>query len=194
MKKLTSFLQKNNGVICIVLYALLFVYAIGMATPAAPLKQYQDEITFYSAIMPYNNAILIMSIFGLLLSAFYFILRNNVRLVYYVSNFVWHGAYVGYTLASSIVTLISVITYQTAYGKLDFDTINSYFSDHGSNLVLRANTPVFVLGYLEVVFLILTIVPIVLVLLDKIKGRLRYEQNKKDGVANPVTFDPKEAK
>lgn len=194
MKKITSLLQNISGYICLVVFALLFVYALGMATPAAPLKSYEDTRVFYSGIMPYNNAMLLLSIFGLIICAFYYVLRNNARLVYYVSNFVWFGIYGVYTLVTAIVSLVGIIHYQVEFSKIPFDTINTYFAERNLSLFVRSNTPVFVLGYLEVVILLLTIVPVVLVVLDKVKGRIRYENNRKLGVSNPVTYDPQEVK
>lgn len=193
MKKLSAFLQKYNGYISIVVFGLMFVFALGMATPAAPCKSYQETFDFYSQIMPYNNTILLLSIFGLLLSAFYFILRNHVRSVYYVSNFAWYGINFAYILTSGIVTISSVAIYQEKYMALPFAEMNEYFSTR-SDSVIRSDTPVFLLGYLLGVLILLLLVPYVLVLIDKIQLRIRYEQNKKLGVENVVTYDPKEVK
>ena len=194
MKKVVSLFQNISGYIGLVAYALLFVYSLGMATPAAPLKQYQDTITYYSQIMPYNNAILLLSIFGLIICAFYYVLRNHQRQVYYVSNFAWYGVNCSYTILSAIISIIGIATYQTTFSQLDFATINNYFAERQITKTVNANTPVFLLGYLCVVLLVLTLIPYILVLIDKIQGRRRYENNKKNGVANPVTYNPKEAK
>lgn len=194
MKKIIPVLQKANGYISIVFFGIMAVYALGMATPAACCKNYQDTYNFYSEIMPYNNAILILSIFGLLISAFYFILRNDKRIVYYVSNYAWNGLNIVYTLVSAIIMFLGVSFYQQKYNALDFTAINEYFVSHSLSSTLNQNTPVFVLGYISAAFLILTLVPHVLLLIDKIKLSIRYNQNKKLGVTNTVTHDPKEAK
>lgn len=192
MKKLIGFLQKYNGYISIVVFALMFVYALGMATPAAVLKKYEECRTFYSGIMPYNNAILILSIVGLLISAFYFVLRNHVRTIYYISNFVWNGINTAFTLTSGIITFVGVGYYQAQYAALPFDEINAYFE--GSTNHINSNPAVFLIGYLLGAVIIISLVPHILLLVDKVSLRTRYEKNKKAGIANPVTYNPKEAK
>ena len=112
MKKVTSLFQKIGGSIAIFVFALMAVYALGMATPSACCKYYESQKLFYREIMPYNNAILILAIVGLLLASLYYVLRNNVRVVYYVSNFVWDGVFVGYSVLSSIITFVGVSFYQ----------------------------------------------------------------------------------
>lgn len=193
MKKLNAFLQKYNGYISIVAFGLMFVFALGMATPAAPCKSYQDTYEFYKQIMPINNAVLLLSIFGLLISALYFILRNHTRIIYYISNFVWYGLNFVYTLASAIVLFVGVAFYQGKYNQIPFEKMSEYFTTHAGT-ACNPNTPVFALGYLLGILLVLTMVPYVLVLIEKIQLRLRYENNKKLGVENVVTYDPKEAK
>lgn len=193
MKKTNAFLQKYNGFISIVAFGLMFVFALGMATPAAPCKSYQDTYSFYEEIMPVNNAILLLSIFGLLISALYFILRNHTRIIYYISNFVWYGLNFVYTLASAIVMFVGVAFYQGKYNQIPFDAMSEYFSTHVGR-ACNPNTPVFAIGYVLGALLLLTLVPYVLVLIDKVQLRLRYEANKKLGVTDVVSHDPKEAK
>lgn len=194
MKKAISFFQKYSGYISIVVFALLFVYALGMATPTASCLEYKKPITeFYSDIMPINDGILYLSIAGLFISAFYFVLRNNVRVIYYISNFVWYGLYGVFSLASAIFTFVGVATYQSSYNELPFEQMNEFWERRGSSASINPNTPVFLLGYILAILIILTLIPYVLVIIDKIKARLRYENNKKNGIENPVTYDPKEA-
>ena len=194
MKKLIPVLQKISGYISIVVFGVMAVYALGMATPAACCKKYQDTYNFYKAIMPYNNAILILAIFGLLIAAFYFILRNDKRIVYYISNYVWNGLNLVYTIVAGVITFIGVGYYQGQYNTLPFDTMNDYFSTRAKGTTINPNTPVFVLGYILGVVIILSIIPHVLILVDKVKLSVRYEKNRKLGVPNTVTYDPKEAK
>ncbi len=190
MKKIVSIFQKYNGYISIVMFALMAVYALGMATPAAPCKKYQDTYTFYSQIMPYNNAFLILSIVGLLLAAFYFILRNHVRIVYYISNYVWNGLNIVFSVVSSIILFIGVAFYQGKYKALDFVTINKYLDGVSKGTSLNANTPVFALGYILAVVILLTLIPHVMVLVDKVKLSIRYNANRKAGIPNAVSYNP----
>jgi hypothetical protein len=193
MKKLTATFQRISGFISIAVFALMVVYALGMATPAAVCRNYQDTINFYDAIMPYNNGILLFGIFGLLISAFYFVLKNNTRIIYYISNFVWQGINAVYTIVSSIFTFVGVAFYQAEYSKLPFETMNEYWSTRSSTTI-NPTPIVFALGFILAVVLLLSLVPHILVLVEKIQHRIRYENNKKNGIENPVTYDPKEAK
>lgn len=192
MKKMTSLFQKCYGKIAIFVYALMAVYALGMATPAACCKLYESQKLFYNDIMPYNNAILLLSIGGLLLSALYFVLRNNVRVIYYVSNFVWDGVFTGYSVLSSIITFLGVSFYQQRFMTLPFEEMNAYWEIRSTTRI-NSNTPVFLLGYLLAAVILICLIPLFIVLFDKIRGRIRYERNKKNGVSNPVTYDGKEA-
>lgn len=193
MKKIASLFQKISGTIGIIVYALMAVYALGMATPAAVCRYYQETESFYTQVMPYNNAILILSIIGLLIVAFYFVLRNQLREIYYVSNFVWDGTYIVFTVISAIYTIIGVSFYQSKYMELPFDTMNEYWSTRLS-YTINPNTPVFILGYLLAGVLLLSIIPVAYVTFTKVLSRLNYERNKKNGVPNPVSYNPKEVK
>ncbi len=193
MKKIASLLQKISGTIGIIVYALMAVYALGMATPAAVCRYYQETESFYTPIMPYNNMILILSIIGLLIVAFYFVLRNHLREIYYVSNFVWDGTYIAFTIVSAIYTIIGVSFYQGKYMELPFDAMNEYWSTR-SSYTINPNTPVFILGYLLAVVLLVSIIPVAYVTFTKVLSRLNYERNKKNGVPNPVSYNAKEVK
>ncbi len=193
MKKVTSLFQKIGGSIAIFVFALMAVYALGMATPSACCKYYESQKLFYREIMPYNNAILILAIVGLLLASLYYVLRNNVRVVYYVSNFVWDGVFVGYSVLSSIITFVGVSFYQGKYSALPFAEMNAYWAER-STTTINPNTSVFLLGYLLGAVILLATVPTILVLVDKIRGRISYERNKRDGIANPVSYERKGAK
>jgi hypothetical protein len=179
MEKAISFFQKSIGYISLAVYCLMFIYALGMATPAASLLKYQEERDFYSGVQGYNNGILVLAIFGLLISAFYLVLRNNKRKIYYVSNFTWMGVGTVYALISGIYTIVGVSAYQKLYMALDFDTINAYWAERSLDLTINKNTPVFGLGYVVAILVILTIVPIVLVLINKIIGRIQHEKKNK---------------
>ena len=193
MKKIASLFQKISGTIGIIVYALMAVYALGMATPAAVCRYYQETESFYTPIMPYNNMILILSIIGLLIVAFYFVLRNHLREIYYVSNFVWDGTYIAFTVVSAIYTIIGVSFYQGKYMELPFDAMNEYWSTR-SSYTINPNTPVFILGYLLAVVLLVSIIPVAYVTFTKVLSRLNYERNKKNGVPNPVSYNAKEVK
>lgn len=155
MDKALSIIQKSCAWIGIVAFGLLAIYALGMATPAACLLQYQEAIDFYNGVQPYNDMILYFAIFGLLLNALYFILRCQVRKIYYVSNFVWCGAATVYSLISGIMTIIGVSAYQAQWAALPFSDIQAYFASIGTGVSINPGTPVFALGYTVAILLIL---------------------------------------
>jgi hypothetical protein len=137
MEKLSGIFKKFNGIVAIVVFALLGVFALGMATPAAPCISYTgtDSATiaaFYFQIQPYNDDILYFALAGLFLAFFYNVLRNQIRPIYYVSNFVWTVLYFFLALASSIFTFIGVSFYQGKYATLPLTPLTRTLSTTGS--------------------------------------------------------------
>lgn len=190
MKKIETFLQKYFGFITLGAYALFAIFALGRGTAAAPCKYYESRKNFYKPIQPYNNLFRILSIIGLLLGALYRVRRCHTRLVYYVSNFVWFGILIVLSVLSGIFLLYGTILYSAYYNLLPFEERNTYFVEHSLSIQINPHPAVFVLGYLLAILLFVLAAASVLVLVDKIKGRIRYENNKKLGVENTVTYVP----
>lgn len=192
MKNVILFLQKYLGFIMLVSFALLFVYALGMATPTAIFKSHDSIRDFYSEIQPYNNAILIISIVGLLLGALYMVFRNNVRPIYYVSNFVYFGISIAFSIFAGIYTILGVSFYLNKYNQVldraDFCEIDEYLFKFVGKRV-NQNSPVFVLGFLVAALTFVVAVLLIAVIVMKTQDRLRYEDNKRNGISNPVTYD-----
>ncbi|MDO5330440.1 MAG: hypothetical protein Q4F15_03300 [Bacillota bacterium] len=163
MNKLCEFFKKYDGIIGTVVFALLAVYGLCMATPAANCLYYQDTLDFYDQIMPGNDLIIYLSIFGIVWSVIYTTLRNQIRKVYYISNFVWHGVYAVFAIVAGILALTAIVNYQTLYLQLPFDAMNEYWSSHDSSYTISAGTPVFALGYVLCVVIILSAVPVAFV-------------------------------
>lgn len=192
MKNVILFLQKYLGFIMLVSFALLFVYALGMATPTAIFKSHDSTRDFYGEIQPYNNAILIVSIVGLLLGALYMVLRNNVRPIYYVSNFVYFGISIAFSIFAGIYTILGVSFYLNKYNQVldraDFCEIDDYLNTYVGKRI-NQNSPVFVFGFLVAALTFVVAVLLIAVLVMKTQDRLRYEDNKRNGISNPVTYD-----
>jgi hypothetical protein len=89
MRKLCEFLKKNNATIIVISFVLLAVYAICMATPTAYLRYYGNLDTFYQPIQGLNDAFIFLAIGGIVLGLLYNLFRNNIRKIFYISNFVW---------------------------------------------------------------------------------------------------------
>lgn len=188
MKKIETFLQKYFGFITLGAYALFAIFALGRGTAAAPCKYYESRKNFYKPIQPYNNLFRILSIIGLLLGALYRVRRCHTRLVYYVSNFVWFGILIVLSVLSGIFLLYGTILYSAYYDLLPFEERNTYFVEHSLSIKINPNPAIFVLGYLLAILLFVLAAASVIVLVYKIKGRIRYENNKKLGVENTVTY------
>ncbi|MCI1735209.1 MAG: hypothetical protein LKM30_05700 [Bacilli bacterium] len=178
MEKRMAVLQRWLGIAGIVAFALMAAYAFGMATPAAACLYYNDTINFYKDIQGYNNAILVFSIVGLLISAFYGVLRSAIRKVYYISNFIITGLLAGILAASGIDLFIGVSVYQQKYYALPFDAMNAYWKDHTQTTRINPYTPVFGLGYVLAGLLLVLSVLALISLVYKILSRIRYEKTK----------------
>jgi hypothetical protein len=181
MSKITAYFQKHLATIGLIVYGLLAIYALAMATPAAVLRLYtnQSDITDLSVPGYYarevegiNNLILILSIAGLLVSLLYRFFRNDLRKIYYPTNFVLMGLWITLPLVTFISGLAGIIHYEQTYKVLDFATINNYFASHLPDTQASPDTPVFALGYLALILVLLLAVPGVLILIDRIKVRL----------------------
>ncbi len=199
MEKISAILQKYIGAIGIAVFVLLVVYALGMATPAYPLREYMDMYNpddttvseFYTAIMPYNDKIIYFGIPGIVFCVLHGVLRSDKRKIYYVSNFVWDVIYIVFAIASAIVTLSAISYYQNAWNQLDFTTINEYFEMFDMT-PMSGKTSVFALGYVVVGILLLSTIPVALVLIGKIIGRVNYEKaNKKSAAADTKVSEAK---
>lgn len=182
MKKLCGLLQKINGWIGVGVFTLLAVFALGMATPTAPLSQYDGLNDFYDAFQPYNDIILYFAIAGIVVSLFYSLLRNNIRKVFYVSNFIWSGLYLLLAVIAPVYAFQIIALYQSKYLSLDFATINAYFAEKG-NVYLDPNTSVFLLGYLVCGCVLLSVVPVGFVAV--MKGREKWRLRKAKGQSLP---------
>lgn len=176
MDKLCAFLKKHNGVIGIVVYALLAVYALCMATPAAPCRYYDDTIDFYYGLMWANDLLIYLSIAGIVWSVLYTTLRNQIRKVYYISNFVWHGVYVVLGLVTGIMTIVCVSTYQSQFMALPFDDMNEWFVLAGTSSI-NSETPIFILGYLEAALIVISCVPVAIVGVRQALARFKKAPN-----------------
>lgn len=174
MDKLCAFFKKHDGLIAILVFAVVAVYAICMSTPAAVLRNAYETTEYYdwySQFMPMNDAFIFLAIFGIVWGVLYSVLRNQIRKVYYISNIVWHCVYIAFCLGAGIYMIISIANYQNAYSQLPFDQLNAYYESHHATHRIDSNPPVFVLGYLVTVLVILSAVPVALVLAKQMKAR-----------------------
>jgi hypothetical protein len=179
--------QKFLGYIGLVLFGLMAVYAFGMATPAACCFYYEATTSFYKGVQSINNGILVLSIVGLLLSAFYAIFRSSIRKIYYLANFIENGLLGVMSLVGAIYLFVGVGSYQSQYGRLDFAAMNAYWISHSSTTRIDPNTPVFALGYVLGAFL--TVYALTVIALTVVKGVKRIAYEKKH---RAVTVAPKE--
>ena len=187
--KIYQIIQKHIGTVGIIAYALLFIYALVMATPCSALIYYPNDINgvkapdFYKQVQPMNNTILILAIFGIVLSLIYGLLRNKDRKVYFASNFVWFITFIVFSIVTCVITLIDVSKYHGIYNTLDFTTINDYFSERNLDKSIDPNSGVFAFGYVFASLVGVLSVPSIVLLVNKIIGRIGFEKS------NSVTSD-----
>jgi len=150
MEKFKNFAQKNTGKVGVVLFALIFIYALCMGTPSACLQYYSEYDDFYEVINPINNAILFIGIFGMVFSLLYSLLRCDTRKYYYASNYAWLFIYICFSIFAIIFLIKNISFYQTKYMALPFDQINDYFTAHNiqDKEWLNESTSIFALGYI----------------------------------------------
>lgn len=186
MEKIVVKIQKLGFIFLIVTYALLFIYAIGMATPCASLLSWTGEIggvsssRFYDQIEPTNNIFLILGIVGLLVAAAFKLLRNDSRRVFYSSNYVWFGVFYAITIFSAVYIFIGVSNYQNLYSEIPFEEVNTYFTEMKFRGSVDPDTPVFILGYLEAVLILLNLIPMTILLVNKIGVSKKWKKHLKE--------------
>jgi|GEM_PF-1188427 len=181
MSKIIAYFQKHLSTIGLIVYGLLAIYALAMATPTAVLRLYtnQNDITdisvsgyFAREVEGINDLILVLSIIGLIISLLYRFFRNDIRKIYYPTNFVLMVFWIILPIVTFISGVVGVIHYEQTYKVLDFATINAYFATHLPGTQASPNTPVFALGYSALTLVLLLLVPGILILVDRIKVRL----------------------
>lgn len=195
MNKLWGFFKKHDGLIAILVFAIVAIYAVCMSTPAAVCRRpfvidgeepYRD---FYSNFMLINDVIIYLAIFGIVWGVLYKVLRNEIRKVYYISNIVWHCVYIAFCIFACVYIFIGVSQYQAAYMSLPFDEMNAYYESHNATWRINPNTPVFILGYIVAIVVALSALPPALVLFKQMRARFGH----KNEVVEEVTeLEPSE--
>lgn len=186
MEKIVIKIQKAGFIFLIIAYVLLCVYALGMATPCAALLSWTGEVNgvdsavFYNQIEPTNNAFLILGIVGLLVAAAFKLMRNDSRKIYYTSNYIWFVLFYSITIFSAVYMFVGVSNYQSLYSKIPFEEVNGYFIDMNFRGYVDPNTPVFILGYIEAVLILLNTIPMTLLLVNKIKVSKEWKKHLKE--------------
>ncbi|MDD7619284.1 MAG: hypothetical protein PUJ43_05530 [Bacillales bacterium] len=183
MEKITSFLQKWLWLIALILFALLAVFAISMATPTAVCSSYGGPepgvTTFYQAYQSANDALLILGACSIVITFLFKGLRSSIRPIYYLGNFVSCAAVGIMGIASGVTTLVATSRYQAGYATLPIDAMNQYWLDHGSNVTIEKSPAIFPLGYVLSVCLVLAGVAAFVLFALKLIARIRYEKSRK---------------
>jgi hypothetical protein len=166
--KTLAFFQKADGYIALAVFAILLIYGLGMGTACANCVYYQDTYYFYKDVQLYNDIVVYCALAGIFFSLFYRILRNDIRKIYYPSNFVWSFLYVLAAILIGAIVFYCVNTYKNQFATIPFDTANAYFESHGQAYRLNPDDPVFLLGYLAAILVMLSALPVFGVALQKI--------------------------
>jgi hypothetical protein len=180
---LLHWLTKKQGTITLVLFVIAFVYSLCMATPLADLRLVDDTVNHTYAQALYTmtapiDTMLVISLFGCLIGLLYNTFRNNVRRIYYPSNFAFEGVTIGYSVFASAYLIWLAAFFNSTYSSIDFAVVNdpnpssamSAFSvvANGSN-PLPLTTPIPLIGFLIGALMIIHIGFDVYELLVKIK-------------------------
>ena len=142
LDKTVTFFTKYEGIISIVIFALVFVYAITMCTPMAHLSDMKNDTSAFDYlgnqvkyaqpllnVTPMVDNLMLIAIIGIVISAFYNLMRNNSRRIYYVSNIVYEVILIGYTVFG-IIYLVSTVSYfAQQYSTIRFDILNATESE-----------------------------------------------------------------
>lgn len=189
MSKFCAILKRIDGYLGLAVFIALAIYALGMSRAYVNTRFYEDTISFYQQIQPINDMVIFFAIFGIAWSALYKVLRNDIRKIYYTSNFIWHGVYLIYSFAAGIACLLGIASYQARYYSLDFAAINHYFSDV-VQMPYRLNpqTPVFLIGYSLCALVLLSGVLVGICGFYHLFARIRYEKGRKASGARARSF------
>lgn len=139
LDKSARFFTKSEGIISVVIFAVIFVYAILMCTPMANLSDMSNDtsaIDFFGEgqvkyaqplmnVSPVVNNLMLIAIIGIVISAFYNLMRNNSRRIYYVSNKVYEIILIAYTVFGLVYLFYTVAYFAQQYSTIRFDILNA---------------------------------------------------------------------
>lgn len=136
LKKASEFLVRNQGTVTLLLFALMFVFTLCVATPFAPLMGADDNSNHTYAQPMINMStpidyVMIIAIFGCLIAVCYKLFRNNSRRIYYTSNYAYLGVLIVYTLVCGVALLMLSNYFNVQYSSIDFAVVNNATPEEG---------------------------------------------------------------
>ena len=195
--------------------AFICLYSLLMCTPIGVLENvidtpYTNHPEWGNRLMgdicvemkPYNDMVIIVGIFAVILVLLYKFTRSNIRKNYYISNIVYSVANIVYFIFAGVSLFMVVAKYQDLYFNYqDFDAIKEALSNLQGILPIDASWAwVFYLGYLLGAISIICAIGMALLLVNKFPNFIAYMKLPKsvrdsDKTANTYDVeDPETAK
>lgn len=160
--------QKIVCMICLIMAAVTFVYALGISTDLYdslyntmtnkndPHKTKVEGSWIYYDMQDFNRQFVNMSIVLILLACLLYIMNTHTRRKYYITNYISVGAYSVGTLAVNIWALTNIIKFRTQYlTTVDFEALREY-ADMGF-VTYSESTFWFDLGFVVVALSVLAV-------------------------------------
>ena len=173
-------LQKLVCLLCLIMAAVTFIYALGISTDLYdslyntmtnkndPHKTKVEGSWIYYDMQDFNRSFVNYSIILILLACLLYIMNTHTRRKYYITNYVSVAAYSLGTLAVTVWSLINVSAFRHQYlTTVDFEALKEY-AEMGF-VAYSDSTFWFDLGYVVGVLSILAVAALIVNTVWKVK-------------------------
>lgn len=173
-------LQKLVCLLCLIMAAVTFIYALGISTDLYdslyntmtnkndPHKTKVEGSWIYYDMQDFNRAYVNYAIVLILLACLLYLMNTHTRRKYYITNYISVALYSLGTLAVTVWSLINVSAFRTQYlTTVDFEALKAY-ADLGF-VTYSESTFWFDLGYVVGILSILAVAALVVNTVWKVK-------------------------
>ncbi len=209
MNKFFQIVQKYIFPTIIVMFGVLFIYSLIVATPFGiftrvflhengnlktgmvinkmlEVSSESRDLTIYN--FEFVRSFLVISIVGIIISLLPTVYRSQLRKKYYITNFVAIGLFIGYSIFTLIYGLIGVTKLHAGFNGLPFDDINAIPSFKKLNFgeVSINDAIYYYIGYVLFAILFILIILSTAVFVYKLICNIKNKNNvvKKEEVEN----------
>lgn len=172
--------QKIVCLLCLIMAAVTFVYALGISTDLYdslyntmtnkndPHKTKVEGSWVYYDMQDFNREYVVAAIGLILLGCLLYIMNTHTRRKYYITNYLSVGLYSAGTLGVTVWSLMNIIKYRTQYvTTVDFEALKEY-AEMGF-VTYSDSTFWFDLGYVVCGLSVLAVVALIVNTLWKVK-------------------------